>query len=239
MPVDSFFVVLSCQEFKGVDPHQNPFHQPHCAQPLLYFIPNSLIPPLPARRAPQLPATMVFPGGTSRSLWARSSNLLPRLKSLSSKDLSRTGGRHSQPRRGLRSHAQKFRGTGPFASAAGLWPSALTLPATAAAAALVGSSLALAYAKHQQDRQVKQLQDAGTDARMAPRGNLTASGWAKEVAEEPGSIKVLTAEALLAQDHPFLEDDHMVSAGYENCHPVWEEKGSGMGSGHACATSAS
>lgn len=36
--------------------------------------------------------------------------------------------------------------------------------------------------------------------------------WINEIAEEPGSQLVLTAEALMKADHPFLEDDHMFSA---------------------------
>lgn len=34
--------------------------------------------------------------------------------------------------------------------------------------------------------------------------------WFNEISDERGAKKVLTAEDLLAQEHPFLEDDHMV-----------------------------
>jgi len=156
---------------------------------------------------------MVFHG--ARPL-LRCSLFLPRFNAASFRDFERSSARSGQSRRGTRSDAQQLGGGGPLASeAVGWWPAALTLPATAAAGALLGSGLALAVSKYQKEKQKQgQLQDAATDTRTGPTGNLMESGWGRQLTEEPGAIRVLTAEDLLAQEHPFLEDDHMVGASF-------------------------
>lgn len=88
----------------------------------------------------------------------------------------------------------------------GWWTSPFVLPT--AAAAIMGGSLALFFSKEQRPLPQRDENSSGT------RGSLSTSGinWVEDIAREDGAIKVLTAAALLAQDHPFLEDDHMFSA---------------------------
>lgn len=148
---------------------------------------------------------MVFPG---RPLALRTSQFLPRLGSL--------GGRSSDhklhQRRGLRGNAQTLRGgQPPIASASGpWWASGLLFPT--AAAALIGGGLSYALSQAQQkSKQHEQLLQSSPSSTTA-RGEMTSKGWAATIAQQPGALKVLDAETLLAQEHPFLEDDHMFSA---------------------------
>ena len=147
---------------------------------------------------------MVFPG---RPLALRSSQFLPRLGSLGSKNTNR--GLHQ--RRGIRSNAQTLRGgQGPLASASGPWWASTYLLPTAAAA-ILGGGLSYAFSQAQQKNQQEQLLE---NTNLSSRGisGIASKSWAASISQEPGAIKVLDAEALLAQEHPFLEDDHMFSA---------------------------
>jgi acyl-coenzyme A thioesterase PaaI-like protein len=147
---------------------------------------------------------MVFHG--SRPLVARGSQFLPRSFG------SLGGGRKPDSRfNKSRSNAQQMRHQGSTSSrtgasaSSGWWTSPLVLPA--ATAAIIGGSLSLAYNKYvlQKDVSITGL----SDDQIAIKNNST---WAAKISREPGVVKVLDAETLLAQDHPFLEDDHMFSA---------------------------
>ncbi|KAL6770898.1 hypothetical protein ACKKBF_B33150 [Auxenochlorella protothecoides x Auxenochlorella symbiontica] len=83
-------------------------------------------------------------------------------------------------------------------------PKWLLLPP--AAAALLGG---VAYAHN---AQFSLSPSVATALQQYSGQHTPAHDWEEVIASEPGTLRVLTAEALLAQDHPFLEDDHMFSA---------------------------
>ena len=171
--------------------------------------------PLASRQTPEM-------GGFSRPI-LRSSQFLPRLN-LGNKFGGSTHSKHRglQPRRGLKNNAQQQRGGGgPVASsAASWWASSFTL--STAAAALIGGGLTLAITQTQQYYATQQLKENETALHSSPsstsrknskrKSSALPPAWTVEVNQEPGAIKVLDAEILLKQDHPFLEDDHMFAA---------------------------
>ena len=119
------------------------------------------------------------------------------------------GGPGNAHQRGSRPHGTRTRAHQASLGSStpqGWWTSPLVLPT--AAAAIMGGSLALFFSKQQQP--VPQRDESSTST----RNTISASSikWVEDLAREDGAIKVLTAAALLAQDHPFLEDDHMFSA---------------------------
>lgn len=73
-----------------------------------------------------------------------------------------------------------------------------------AAAAVLGS-LAYYFSQKQKKLDGETTDEFGSSLTAVP-------AWADDIGSHPGALKVLTTEALLAQDHPFLEDDHMFSA---------------------------
>lgn len=147
---------------------------------------------------------MVFHSG--RSL-ARGSQFLPRLGTLGSKNPNNRFNQRRSNAQQLRQQCSSSSRTGAAAaSSAGWWTSPLVLPA--ATAAIIGGSLSLAYNKFF----IQKNEDATVLSENSNSKNNNAATWAAKIAEEPGTVKVLDSETLLAQDHPFLEDDHMFSA---------------------------
>jgi len=151
---------------------------------------------------------MVFNGG--RPLVARGSQFLPRIG-------SSLGGNRKPDHRfnKSRSNGQQLRQqgstsskTGATAPSAGWWTSPLVLPA--ATAAIIGGSLSLAYNKFvlKNDSKTTLSQQETEDS----KNKLNSTAWQQGISDQPGTTKVLDKETLLAQDHPFLEDDHMFSA---------------------------
>jgi acyl-coenzyme A thioesterase PaaI-like protein len=147
---------------------------------------------------------MVFHGG--RPLVARGSQFLPRLSSLGGgkKPDNRFNQRRSNAQQ-LRQQGTTSSRTAASASFSGWWTSPLVLPA--ATAAIIGGSLSLAYNKY-----ILQKDTANTSLSLAETAIKNNTAWAAKISEQPDTIKVLDAETLLAQNHPFLEDDHMFSA---------------------------
>lgn len=94
---------------------------------------------------------------------------------------------------------------GGFLSGLGLDPKWLLL--SPAALALLGG-VAYAHATNTTSLTPEQL----AKLQKYNGQHTPGTGWETELAAQPGTVRVLTSESLLAQDHPFLEDDHMFSA---------------------------
>jgi hypothetical protein len=144
--------------------------------------------------------------------------------SLTSSKFQKTSSGNSSRHLSQRHSAQQLRGGSsqrPTSSAAtsSTWLS--SLPLLPAAGVAIASGLALAtYQRQKQIDGRNQSEQTSADGQhekiRGQRGSLTAGGWPKDIAEESGSVRVLTADDLLAQEHPFLEDDHMFSAFVQN-----------------------
>ena len=82
--------------------------------------------------------------------------------------------------------------------------------------AVFGSTMMNGYHEYEKDRKRKNARMAMMMMEKDGKGMLAGKrgvgevAWFDEVAGEDGAVKVLNAEDLIAQEHPFLEDDHMV-----------------------------
>ena len=144
---------------------------------------------------------------------ARGSQFFPRIGS-SLGGSSKPDNRFTKSRSNAQQHRQQgslSSKTGVTASSAGWWTSPLVLPA--ATAAIIGGSLSLAYNKfvlgNDDNKTTTLSQQQAEDSKSKKTMSMA---WQRGIGEQPGTIKVLDKEMLLAQDHPFLEDDHMFSA---------------------------
>jgi len=120
-----------------------------------------------------------------------------------------------------------------FTSRSSWWKMSAYLSFTALIGAFFGSSLTYMYTDFEKKKKIekieklralakeKQLHADGVVERKTASGgghckldgnSVEYVAWHKAIAGERGAVRVLTAEDLLSQEHPFLEDDHMFSA---------------------------
>lgn len=76
---------------------------------------------------------------------------------------------------------------------------------------VVGSSLAVATHLRNERREREAL-TVVQQVQVPSAGEIVKTGWPHDVASEDGTVRIFTAKDLMAEDHPFLEDDHMFSA---------------------------
>lgn len=122
-------------------------------------------------------------------------------------------------------------GSGFTSSRSSWWKMSAYLSFTALIGAFFGSSLTYVYTDFEKKKKIEkierlralakeqQLQAEGVGGKTASVGHTKPDGnsvedvaWHKDIVGERGAVRVLTAEDLLSQEHPFLEDDHMFSA---------------------------
>lgn len=93
------------------------------------------------------------------------------------------------------------------------WIQSVMVPGAAAA---IGSGLVAAtylrQKKQEKDKVAVQVSQRLEDVEVPEAGSIVKSGWAHDIASEPGTVRIFTAEELLAEENPYLEDDHMFSA---------------------------